>query len=153
MERITYVLWLITMATFHRNMTQIYIIYIVDIYYTYIYTCIPHTHARIHTRTLGQHHFQVQEIEKNFCDNSFLQVFTGGLRTVKCCCYVFLFSQFRKQSVTIVTGLCYRCLFCIAHKKQVSCLLTSFPRREGERGGGERKEGGQAELSAETPSM
>lgn len=91
MERITYVLWLVTMATFHRNMIQIYIIYIADIYYTYMYTCVPHTHSYIHTRTLDQHHFQVQEIEKNnFCCNSFfLQVFIGGSRTLKCCCYFF----------------------------------------------------------------
>lgn len=55
-----------------------------------MYTCIPHTHSYIHTRTLDQHHFQVQEIEKNkFCCNSFLQVFIGGSRTLKCCCYFF----------------------------------------------------------------
>lgn len=72
-----------------------------------MYTCIPHTHSYIHTRTLDQHHFQVQEIEKNkFRRNSFLQVFIGGSRTLKCCCYIFFSSQFRKQRVTIVTGLC-----------------------------------------------
>lgn len=64
MERITYGLWLVAMATLHRTLIEIYIIYIADIYYTYMYTRKPLTHSNIHTRTLDQHHFQVQEIEK-----------------------------------------------------------------------------------------
>lgn len=57
-----------------------------------MYTCIPHTQSYAHARTLDQHHFQVQEIgNNNFCDNSFLQVLTGGLRTFKCCRYIFFF--------------------------------------------------------------
>lgn len=138
MERITYVLWPITMATFHRNMIQIYIIYIVDIYYTYIYTCIPHTHSRIHTRTLDQHHFQVQEIEKNFCDNSFLQVFTGGLRTLKCCCYVYSFLPIQKAKCYHSNRTMLKDVYFAQHiKSRFPVYSLLFPEGRG-RGEGER---------------
>lgn len=62
-----------------------------------MYTCKPHTHSYIHTHTLDQQHFQVQEIEKNnFHDNSVLQVFTGGFENLKMLLLHFFLSQFRK---------------------------------------------------------
>lgn len=153
MQRITYVLWLVAIATFHRNMIQIYIIYIVDIYYTYMYTCIPHTHSHIHTRTLDQHHFQVQEIEKkNFCDNSFLQVCTGGLRTLKCCCYIFFPPNSESKVLPQQRDYVKDVYFAQHIKSRFPVYSFLFPEGRG-RGEGRGKEGAQAELSAETPSM
>lgn len=84
--------YICTVADRHGNPPQKYDIDIYNIYwryilYIYVHTCT--THPLTHTHTLNQHHFQVWEVGNNFCDNSLLQVLTGGLRTFKCCHYNF----------------------------------------------------------------
>lgn len=91
--------YICTVVDRHGNPPQKYDIDIYNIYwryilYIYVHTCT--THPLIHTHTSNQHRFQVWEVGNNFCDNSFLQVLTGGLRTFKCCHYNFLFLPIQK---------------------------------------------------------
>lgn len=91
--------YICTVADRHGNPPQKYDIDIYNIYwryilYIYVHTCT--THPLTHTHTLNQHHFQVWEVGNNFCDNSLLQVLTGGLRTFKCCHYNFFLLPIQK---------------------------------------------------------
>lgn len=69
----------------------------------------------------SQRHFQVQETERviisvtDFFFFLFLQVLTGGLRTPKCCCYIFLPNQKGKCYHSNMTML--EMSICIAHIK------------------------------------
>lgn len=117
MEGVTCVLGPLTTAARRGPATGMYNI-CSGIYYTHVRTR-DRTPTRTHTRTLDRHHPQVQEAEKapsghRACPPARLP---GASRTLDAAAAAFSLSRFRKQSVTMVTGLCERCLFCIAHKK------------------------------------
>lgn len=96
--------YICTVAGHHGNLSQKYDIDIYNIYCRYILYIYVHMYTT-HPLTQTHTHFGPTSFsgsgsrkKKNFCDNSFLQVFTGGLRTLKCCCFISFFFSPNSES-------------------------------------------------------
>lgn len=123
LKRITYVLQLVTMVTFQRTMGWNF--------FCFLFLSFGPT---------SQHYLQVQKTKRVIISMTdififflfvflfffFLQVLTRGLRTLKCCCYIFFPNQKAKCYHSNMTML--EMSICIAHIKVELFFFYFLPR-------------------------